>query len=237
MLRKLSLLAVALAATVAVGNASATFFMVDNFDGFDQTVADPTVGGAVAVGSVAGAPFNRRLSHNLIQCTFGNQALCFPNGSFARIGAIADGNLEVINSPRHRSEVIVRWTLTPNYIPVAVVNQDLNFHLLVVSTDLVAPVSLWWSAASVNPSAGSFSQFSVMNIPGATSNLLVPFLMTPVQQNAINAGGTLEMRVTGPLGLDAVFEQLGMKIPEPTSIALVGLALLGAGVVSRRRKV
>jgi hypothetical protein len=35
---------------------------------------------------------------------------------------------------------------------------------------------------------------------------------------------------------DLSLDSFGVTIPEPTSIALVGLALLGAGVASRRRQ-
>jgi hypothetical protein len=57
-----------------------------------------------------------------------------------------------------------------------------------------------------------------------------------VQQAALNAGGTLTMIVDGGNGWDLSLDSFGFSIPEPTSLALVGLALLGAGVASRRRQ-
>jgi hypothetical protein len=52
----------------------------------------------------------------------------------------------------------------------------------------------------------------------------------------LNAGGTLTMTVDGDNGWDLSLDSFGLTLPEPTSLGLVGLALLGAGVASRRRQ-
>ena len=44
------------------------------------------------------------------------------------------------------------------------------------------------------------------------------------------------MTFVGDLGWDISIDEIGFIIPEPTSLALAGLALLGAGLASRRRK-
>lgn len=56
------------------------------------------------------------------------------------------------------------------------------------------------------------------------------------QATAFSGGGTLELLLTGGAGWDLTVDSLNISIPEPMSLALVGVGLLGAGVASRRRK-
>ena len=44
------------------------------------------------------------------------------------------------------------------------------------------------------------------------------------------------LKFTGADGWDFAIDSVLFATPEPTSIALVGLALIGVGVVARRRK-
>jgi hypothetical protein len=46
----------------------------------------------------------------------------------------------------------------------------------------------------------------------------------------------LTLRITGDEAWDFAIDSFGFQIPEPATLALTGLALIGAGVASRRRK-
>jgi uncharacterized protein YaaW (UPF0174 family) len=74
------------------------------------------------------------------------------------------------------------------------------------------------------------------SIPGNTSNLPLSFAVSAATQNLMALGGNLELVLNGSNEWDLSLDSFGVTIPEPTSIALVGLALLGAGVASRRRQ-
>jgi hypothetical protein len=49
------------------------------------------------------------------------------------------------------------------------------------------------------------------------------------------AGGTLTATFSGLPAYDITIDNFGLALPEPTSLALVGLALVGAGIATRRR--
>ncbi len=52
----------------------------------------------------------------------------------------------------------------------------------------------------------------------------------------LTAGKVLKLTIDGGNNWDFSGDNLTLTVPEPATLALVGLALLGAGVVSRRRK-
>jgi hypothetical protein len=64
----------------------------------------------------------------------------------------------------------------------------------------------------------------------------VYFNLTDTEATYLSGGGTLTLKVTGGEGWNLRLDSFAINIPEPTSLALVGLALIGAGVASRRRK-
>ena len=232
MLRKLSRLVVALAATVAFSNASALFIMVDGFDGgpFDQTVTDGTRNGVAVVQALAGAPFSRSVSHDLLRCP-GPGAFGFATctDSFTRMGSASFDALEVNNGVLRDAQVKVLWTLPVGLVPTFLVGGQAEFYLDLLSSDSnPVSVTMLFNNIQVSPT---------FNVPPNTFNTVLVFSIPVVQQNAMNAGGTLELRLDGSNGWDFLLDSIGIQVPEPTSIALVGLALLGAGVLSRRRKV
>ena len=225
MLRKLSQLAIALAASVAFSNASAIVIIIDDFNSPDQFIADQAGGGATAQFAAGGVPYNRYLSHEL---------LAGPNntagsGSSVTIGsqAFPVGSLEVANANGRDSVVLVGWTI-PNGLILDSSNGPASFLFNVLLSD-------------GNPtSAGLFFNNNPLGsfvIPANTTNQFLAFNVTAAQQNMVNLGGNLELRLNGETGWDMSIDSLGVRIPEPASIALVGLALLAAGVASRRRKV
>jgi hypothetical protein len=51
-----------------------------------------------------------------------------------------------------------------------------------------------------------------------------------------SSGGDLLLTFSGGQGWNLIIDKLSIEVPEPASLALVGLALVGAGVAMRRRK-
>jgi hypothetical protein len=74
----------------------------------------------------------------------------------------------------------------------------------------------------------------------------VVFGLSAAQQNAINAGGTLRLELTGQSGWDLTLDAFGFDfqstrtpgtpVSTPGTLALLGAALMGAGLASRRRR-
>jgi hypothetical protein len=100
-------------------------------------------------------------------------------------------------------------------------------------------------------SSGSFAAYDGVsgppNVPGGPlGSLTQNFALSATQQNTISAGaGTRELRAVfdGPAGWDLTIDSFGLRerttvnpVPEPSTLALVGLAVAGIGVASRRRK-
>ena len=81
-----------------------------------------------------------------------------------------------------------------------------------------------------NVSQGNFS------IAGNTSNDTNYFLLSAAAQNALAGGGQMMLVINGDTGWDMTIDSFGIEVPEPGSMALVGLALVAGGVASRRRK-
>ena len=65
------------------------------------------------------------------------------------------------------------------------------------------------------------------------------FNLTSAQQNTISSPGNqvLKLVLNGPTGWDLRLDNLRFELPEPGSLPLVALALVGAVVALNRRKV
>jgi hypothetical protein len=230
-MRKITALAAAAAAAFAVGNANALVFIVDTFDSPDMTLFDTTVGGGGV--SVSGGPVNPPA--NTLSRTVTHELLAGSNvgglASNVTIGTASEptGSLNVNNGSSRDSQVTVSWALGAGFItdssgPAASVRFDL------IKSDLnAASFELFWN----NVSFGS-QVFPAFNGPGTTPIL---FALTAAQQDAIaNNAGTLKLVIDGIPDFDLAIDAIGIQIPEPATLALAGLALLGAGVASRRRR-
>lgn len=222
-MRRLSAITAALAVAFAVGNANALVVFIDDFNGPDLTIFDQAGGGATVFGPTL--PNSRTVSHQLLAGI--NNA--FGAGSSVNIGNLAFpvGSLEMANANLRDSEVRVTWTLAMGLVPDSSSGPGSFLFEVLASDGNPTTAELFFNALSIG----------LFVIPGNTVNLPLAYGMTAATQNLINAGGTLTLAINGLTGWDMSLDSFGFSIPEPTSLALVGLALLGAGVASRRRKV
>jgi hypothetical protein len=243
-MRKILALTAAIGAAFAMSNANAIVFVVDNFDGPDMFVADTTINGVgVSVGPVGpvNPPANtlsRTVTHDFIaganaggtqsNVTVGSQT--FPAGA-----------LTVANSANRDSQVTIAWTIPAGFIPNSASGPaSLAFDLLF--SDLGVNFKLFYNGVLFSSQA--FPAYDGVSGPpdvpgGPLGPLAVNFALTAAQQNTISAGaGTQELKlvIDGPAAWDLTLDSFGLRIPEPATLALVGLALAGAGVASRRRK-
>lgn len=221
-MRRISTLVAGLAAAFAVGNASAVVILIDDFNSPDVFLADQVGGGASTLGPTA--PNGRIVSHELLTGTNDGTG----SGSLVKIGSATFpvGALEVANGSGRDSEVKISWTLAAGLILDSTFGPASFLFDVIQSDGNPTSVQLLFNGSSV----GSYS------IPGNTANLPLSFAVSAATQNLMNGGGTLQLVVNGATGWDMTMDSFGVSIPEPASIALVGLALLGAGVASRRRQ-
>ena len=86
---------------------------------------------------------------------------------------------------------------------------------------------------SVGNNCGSFGQVTTFSLTGVGSSFFTspsPFYDISLQSGQFNG-----FIPAGTLTLDGSLDVIFAKVPEPGSIALVGLALVGLGVASRRK--
>jgi hypothetical protein len=221
-MRRLSTLVAALATVFAVGSANALFLSVDDFDTPDDTVFDGLFGG----GGVTQTSGPRTITHTLLT-NAGNGTGTRSNVTVGN-DSFPTGRLQLSNNDQIDSETTVSWSLAAGFVPLA---GPVSFLFAIVGADGV-PVTISYSLDGVNFTTVGTSS-TIVNTP-----TVLPFAvpLTAGQQSGLNAGGTLTLKFEGDTGYDFSIDSFGFQTPEPTSLALVGLALLGAGVASRRRK-
>lgn len=148
----------------------------------------------------------------------------FPTGSF-------NGN----NATGRDSEVSLAWLLPVNYL-FGVGPASFRFDVLSSDANITSVELFFGGAALASGATATGGSLGVFVVPGNTINTPLLFNFSDATRQAINVGGWLRLVINGEDGWDMALDSFGFQIPEPTSLALVGLALLGAGVVSRRRK-
>ena len=224
-MRRFPVISAAVAALLAVSAAQAVPILIDDFNSPDMVVIDQIGGGATVVNSPGLIPNSRFVSHELLS---GINTLT-GDGSKVTIGSATfpAGSLEVANSSGRDSEVKVGWTIPAGLVPAVGSGGVASMAVTVVESD-GNPTSLELFVNNV--SQGTFF------IAGNTSNDTNYFLLSAAAQNALAGGGQLMLVINGDTGWDLTLDSFGIEVPEPGSMALVGLALLAGGAASRRRK-
>ena len=216
---KKSLFAAAALVTALGAQAAPVVVTIDDFSIAQGPVTDTSADAAPVVDTLAGV---RTIAVNALSTSLApitNQV------------SVTGGILDISNGVGDIAEVIVSWELAAGLVPAGAT--QVKFSALVLESD-------------PNPTSISFAlggtTLLTAAIPGSTFNEMIGFDIDPA---LITAGGLLTMRLVGAsgwdLGMDTFgisYEQAGpVSVPEPASLALVGLALAGAGFASSRRKV
>jgi PEP-CTERM motif len=216
---KAAALSAALISTTAF--AAPIFYTVDNFNTGAQRLSDNTADGIAEVQAIA----QRTLSIDL-------QSAVPPASSTAEIFISAgQGHLDIINGGGDRSEVKINWNLAPGLLPTSATSS--RFYLQVLESDS-------------NPTNASFflngALLSANSIAGNTLNQSISFGLSAAQVIAVNAGGSLELRINGTAGWDFSADSIGFSyepavistVPVPGTLALFALGL--AGLTFRKKK-
>lgn len=221
---KKNILSAALATLLTFSTADAVVITVDDFATPQGPISDLTANGIAVTNliALAGLPVtNRELSIDALGTT---------SAPITNRAEVIVGILDVENGVGDDSQVMVTWNLSPNIFPFAVINAGFRFNVD-QSDGNPTDVSLFIGATNL----GNFA------IPGNTINQILDFALNPALVAAVNAGGALKLTVNGDPGWDLALRQLDLTfneqtvIPEPGTISLLGLGLLGLGWSYRRR--
>lgn len=230
-MRRLASIAAAISAVFAVGSAQALVIQIDDFNSPFSSVFDTAGGDLVAASSSNAVGGGNLATNRAISNLVTTAATVNATGTLSSIGTGPSPNffpaaLNVANAPGVNSINTVNWTLPASVIPAG-------------------PVSFLFSVVFADNGVAGVTQLDFMMGATALTTIFIPntalptdysFALSAAETALIAAGGMLNMTITGSNSYDISFDTIGLVIPEPASLALVGLALLGAGVVSRRRK-
>ena len=208
----------ALALIAAAGGAQAGSYIVDDFNTGAQNISQDTIVGVAVMSTVS----ERTLS---VIKTLGDDG----DVAKARVNTSL-GKLSISNDSGVDSTVSVTWNLAAGVVPANVL--DVSFLFKVILSD--------GNPTSVDFTLNGNSIYSSA-IPGNTANADKTFALDPA---LISSGGTLALALNGNPGWDLELDAFGISwtdptptvtVPEPASMALVGLGMMGLAAVRRRK--
>ena len=245
-MRKLLPLLIALG---AASGAQANTILIDSFNfpfvGGDQFVkANNVVNGtqtSVTVDPSMAADFSYATARTLaVTClddsgaTGTNSLPCISAAAASGQGA---GRLEVNTRNNFKATSTITWILPANNALVF----PASYFFQIISNNTGSPGSV---PTNVDFKFNGLSDGNVSNDFdlvnqnfGSVAGVPATFALGASDVNKLKGGGTLQMILSSTgTGWSISLDQFALSTPEPSALALVGLALLGAGVASRRRK-